>query len=705
MRNVLMVLMFCLCAIASAQTAQSTEQIRQQMAKIRQTTNWDDPVAAEKANAEIKKLASQITGGKIPTSTPDNQQAKPGSGNTPVTPVPPAKTTAATKENVIAIADRFYNRSYKALDAVFKSQFDLDHKAAGEEEFSLEAVRTLTSTGGYYLTFGTDHHIACVYLAAAVKAYPSDTLSINNFGAYLRNIDSVATSVPVLLYANQLFSESPLILTQLGNSYFELSDYVKAESYLKQALKVNPDFGQAHSSLCDLYIKQNRLQDAILELFAGVKGMGFSYSQASNNYAYLKSEAENSQGGETDKEKFWDETRNQMNPPDALASLVPETERLKMPGFGNCAMVSDWMEGGGYSSAVQGYTRFHSHMMSFVGEFQEVQNEQPDLPPNAVLRDYPNERFALDCITEYFFKESKDEADDFQEIVDKIREEIEADADDYFQNAERIVQEYTKCTDGCGSDNYCLEECKRVYCTSECPAANNYNFLLQGHYNDYLEAFNETRDNQKKILEDLYEFTGQWFARLESPYWSKIYAYEIHRVALSVIGNAYVAYIQPFPSPAHNLCGTDCSVYANPYPIPPEEVEKKTPQANECPDFGKIKIGLGPCDLGLDCESIEFGCAAGIAGSLKRNFVKKTTTGFLGVGVKGSAGFIGAGAKAGFEVTVTDNNEVSDVGVKADVSVSVGPGITKGGFSTTGSYSVMTGPKASAGFSFGGKAR
>ena len=701
MRYVLMVLMFCLSALAGAQTTQSTEQLRQQMAKIRHTTNWDDPAAAEKANAEIKKLASQMTGGKSTVSITDNQQNKAGSSKTPVLT---AKTTAATRENIIAIADRFYSRSYKALDAVSKSQFDLDRKAAVNEGFSLEAVRTLSSTGGFYLTFGTDHHTACVYLAEAVKAFPTDTLSVNNFGAYLRNIDSVAISVPVLLYANQLFSQSPLILTQLGNSYFELNDYARAESYLKQALKVNPDFAQAHTSLCDLYIKQNRLQDAILELFAGVKGMGFSYSQASNNFSYLKSQAENSPGGETAKEKFWDETRNQMNPPDALASLVPETERLKMPAFGNCAMMADWMEGGGYSSAVQGYQSFHAQVLSFVKDFQKVQNELPDLPPNTVLRDYPNERFALDCITEYFFKESKDEADDFNQTVDDIIEGIKDDAADYFQNAERIIKDYKKCAEDCGTDYYCTEECKRVYCSSECPAANKFNSLLQGHFNDYLEAFNETRDNQKKILEDLYEFTDPWFAKLESPYWSRIYAYEIQRVALTVIGNAYMAYQQPFQAPVHNLCGTDCSLYANPYPIPPEEVEKKTPQANQCPDIGKIKIGFGPCDLGLDCESIEFGCAIGVAGSIKRNFVKKTTTGFIGVGVKGSAGFIGAGGRAGFEATVSDNNELTDVKARFDVSVSLGPGVTKAGFSTTGSYSVMTGPKAGAGASFGGKA-
>jgi len=96
----------------------------------------------------------------------------------------------------------------------------MDFKAAVDAEFTLEAVRNLASNGGVQLTFGTDHHIACVYIASAVKAFPTDTLSVNNFGAYLRNIDSTAISIPVLLYANKLFSQSPVILTQLGNSYF-----------------------------------------------------------------------------------------------------------------------------------------------------------------------------------------------------------------------------------------------------------------------------------------------------------------------------------------------------------------------------------------------------------------------------------------------------------------------------------------------------
>ena len=701
MRQALTVILIFLYVLAGAQTTQTPEQIRQQMAKIRQTTDWNDAAAAKKANEEIKKLAGQLSGGKTVTLPGSGQQqaagSKPASAG--------IKPEAVTKENILAIADRFYNRSYRELDAVTKSKFNSDLKSAADAEFSLKSVRELAGNGGVQLTFGTDHHIACVYIAAAVKAFPTDTLSVNNFGAYLRNIDSTALSIPVLLYANKLFSQSPLILTQLGNSYFELNDLVKAESYYKQALKINPDFGQAHSSLCDLYIKQNRMKEALLELFAGVKGMGFSYNQATNNFSQLKAQADNSPDNTTDKEKFWDETRNQMNPPDPLASLIPEVDRLKMPGFSTCSFVADWMEGGGYGTAIQAYQSFHGQVKQFNNEFNKVQFEKPNIGPNAVLRDYPNERFALDCIIEYFFRESKDESDDFRGAVEEIIEEVKEDMNAYFENAERIIKDYEKCREGCGTDNYCIEECKRVYCTSECPAANIFNKKLQGHYNDYLVEFNDTRENQKKILEDLYEFSGQWFSKIESPYWSRIYAYEIQRVALTVIGNAFMAYQQTFPVPVHNTCGTDCSVYANPYPLPPEKVEKKEPKPVPCPDIVKGKIGFGACDLSLDCESIEFGCAFGVAASVRRNFVKKTTAGFLGVGVKGSGGFISAGATAGYQVTVTDNNEVESFEAKSSISVSLGSGVTKLGASYSGTYSVMTGLKDNVGFSAGGKAK
>jgi hypothetical protein len=59
-RSGLLIIIFCFSAMAGAQTTSSPAGIREQMAKIRQTTNWDDPASAEKANAEIKRLAKML---------------------------------------------------------------------------------------------------------------------------------------------------------------------------------------------------------------------------------------------------------------------------------------------------------------------------------------------------------------------------------------------------------------------------------------------------------------------------------------------------------------------------------------------------------------------------------------------------------------------------------------------------------------------
>jgi hypothetical protein len=107
------------------------------------------------------------------------------------------------------------------------------------------------------------------------------------------------------------------------------------------------------------------------------------------------------------------------------------------------------------------------------------------------------------------------------------------------------------------------------------------------------------------------------------------------------------------------------------------------------------------CEIGLSCESLEFGCSALIAGSVKRHFKHNTTTLFLGVGLKGSLGVVGVGAKAGATITIDDNNEVQDVGGKMDVSVSAGVGFSKIGTTSSASCTVMGGLKTKTGLDGG----
>jgi hypothetical protein len=105
--------------------------------------------------------------------------------------------------------------------------------------------------------------------------------------------------------------------------------------------------------------------------------------------------------------------------------------------------------------------------------------------------------------------------------------------------------------------------------------------------------------------------------------------------------------------------------------------------------------------LGVDCESVEFGCTLIASGSIKRNFKKHNTVIFAGVGATAELGVMAASAKAGAVVTVSDNGEVEDVSVKMVVSVSAGVGMARVGATSGGSYTVMKGSSPKLNFATG----
>ncbi len=708
-----------------AQNAPNTDAIRKQMAKIRQTTDWNDPVAAKKANEEIKKLAQQLAGGQPTVNFSSNSTA-------PKPETISVSGMAASKETVAKIADRFFQRSYKQLDAIAKNQYDTEYKKAEKENFNAASVRRMTSSGAFLLQFGDDPEAACTYLASAVKINPQDTLSVNNFGAYLRLIDSTKTALSVHLYANELCGQSPVILTQIGCSYFELKDTKKAENYLKEALKYNSNFGQAHSALCDVYLQTGRWRDALQQLFAAVVGDGISYGKAHGSFGMIKNAAQssssgnssltskaynqNSSGDNDTKGDFWGENNPQINPKDMLASLVPENNipdneklaplvppdnKLKMPDFPLTSKLEDWTHGGGFNEGVKAYQMYMSVLTSFNNNFQQVHKSQPVISPNAILRDYPNERFAIDCILEYFSSQSKKEYKAYTEKVAGLPEQAGWFIQDYFKKHDQYLQEKRSCLEAstssyegcvrqcdrypngskakeiCGqncaeSRKYSETECIRLYCLHDCNAARECNLNMNGVFGQFHKAFAEHKNKQEELLKDLYAFTDKWLARIYSPYWSKIYAYEINREALGIIGHVYVAYQQAFQATVTSDCGTNCSDYVIQPPAPVGKVITKEMQGNECPLKGnKLSLGIGFCGVDFDCESVEAGCSAGVSMSVKRNFANKSSTLFIGAGGELELGAVSGEIKTGITFTKYDNGDM-DVGGKFEMSGTAG---------------------------------
>ena len=70
-RIIFLILLSCAYTLSVYSQNNNTDAIRKQMAKIRQTTNWNDPAAAKKANEEISKLSKQLMMGGNSQSNPN----------------------------------------------------------------------------------------------------------------------------------------------------------------------------------------------------------------------------------------------------------------------------------------------------------------------------------------------------------------------------------------------------------------------------------------------------------------------------------------------------------------------------------------------------------------------------------------------------------------------------------------------------------
>jgi Leucine-rich repeat (LRR) protein len=72
--GILLLLILSVITVLGQASQDEIARVRQQMAKIRQTTNWNDPLAAKKANDEISKLAKQLMMGGNSQSNPNQEK-------------------------------------------------------------------------------------------------------------------------------------------------------------------------------------------------------------------------------------------------------------------------------------------------------------------------------------------------------------------------------------------------------------------------------------------------------------------------------------------------------------------------------------------------------------------------------------------------------------------------------------------------------
>lgn len=58
----------------------------------------------------------------------------------------------------------------------------------------------------------------------------------------------------------------PPLYSDLGNTYLKLARYEPAEIAFKNALKIDPNYAIAHYGLAGTYLRQNRIDEGLVEL-------------------------------------------------------------------------------------------------------------------------------------------------------------------------------------------------------------------------------------------------------------------------------------------------------------------------------------------------------------------------------------------------------------------------------------------------------
>jgi len=110
--------------------------------------------------------------------------------------------------------------------------------------------------------------IAKKYLEKAAKYIDLPGLPLDLAVIYLKNgmLEEAAIKLKqAISYQSDEKSMLPLY-SELGNTYLQLERYKPAEIAFKNALKINPDFVNAHYGLAGAYLKQNLSDKALIEL-------------------------------------------------------------------------------------------------------------------------------------------------------------------------------------------------------------------------------------------------------------------------------------------------------------------------------------------------------------------------------------------------------------------------------------------------------
>ena len=150
-------------------------------------------------------------------------------------------TRLINQTGLVQIANRIFQKYYSSSSFNEKSYLDRQFSLLQDKNsVPLTVAHNMSSSSVLISGLGNSINIAVTMSAKAAAIFPRDTLIVNNFGATLRLMDSIQTSLPVLLYAKSLYPKAPVILTNLANTLLNCMMTILPKIYTNKPSKLIP---------------------------------------------------------------------------------------------------------------------------------------------------------------------------------------------------------------------------------------------------------------------------------------------------------------------------------------------------------------------------------------------------------------------------------------------------------------------------------
>ncbi|HEX2956621.1 MAG TPA: tetratricopeptide repeat protein [Chitinispirillaceae bacterium] len=585
-------------------------------------------------------------------------------------------TGVVTNADVITIAQAWKTRAEESIAATEKVFIDADLKRVTDiqnDSMRTRGAHELSSAAMVMMGKNQGYPQAIVYASQAVISAPEDALTLNNFGALLRDSDSLEASRKVLLYARTKAPWAPAVLTNLGNTFYELGDVEKAEKIFLEALQKNSNYGPAHKSLGVLYFARGDVLRAADHL---IKSAEYAYTPSTGK---LMTQAMSHGGGiqaPPNASSGYNSSGSQR--PDM--SSIPSVEQLTTPDFPN------WSGIDALGASVKGLKAAEDattgEALTIVSDMLTMKDKVMGLDDSSKARfaaiSRLNERAAnqLSYLIAYYDDRSDEIMKRYEDGMKPVDEALTKAIDQLDGIFESKKAEWEQ---SCNSQ---IPACVQSFAEFEQTWGRQTKIAYDEWFAKWKQLEREAYELDRILAEEFWLYSAQYMDQI---YDGQGYFYQmqesLRRQTVCGMLGTHVSTWSMFGStvvPAYKIAVAMANVEIPQFdPVPETKADIPEKESGPPCPFSKgqkLKVNVIAVSVAVDCESVELEGGEGIIAGGKYNFKTRETELSISAGLKAGLGGVETGtdfevgAQSGITVTFDKNSQPTDIAFKTQVS-------------------------------------